>query len=125
MAGTGVRIEGLKETVRTLEKFGVEASDLKAAFTRIGNMVVNEAKTLTPVRTGKLASSIKTSKTKNKSIIRAGRASVPYAGVIHYGGYNGITAQPFLTSAIENQEQATMRTLEDELHGLIRRLDLN
>lgn len=124
MATTGVQIEGLRETVRTLEKYGVEASDLKAAFQRIGNLVVNEAKVLAPVMTGRLAGSIKPSNTKNKSIVRAGGAGIPYAGVIHYGGYHNIQPHPFLTTALERQQTAAVRAVEEELHGLIRKLDL-
>ena len=120
-----IRVTGLKETVRSLERLGVEASDLKAAFTRIGNLVVNEGKTLARKRSGKLAGSIRASKTKNKSIVRAG-AGLLYAGVQHYGWpAHGIEPNPFLTTAVENQQDAALRTLDEELHGLIRRLDLN
>lgn len=125
MASAAIRVKGLRETVRSLERFGAEVSDLKAAFTKIGNLVVDEAKVIAPRRSGKLASTIVASKTKNKSIVRAGRG-IEYAGVIHYGWpSHGIEPHPFLTTAVEHQQQAAIRTLDAELNNIIRKLDLN
>jgi phage gpG-like protein len=121
---TGVRVDGLREVARTLERAGVEASDLKEAFNRIGNIVTVEAKTLTPVLTGRLAASIRASKTKNKATVRAGGARVPYAGVIHYGGYNHITGTYFLTRAVDNEQDSVIDALENELQSLLDRLGL-
>jgi hypothetical protein len=121
----GVRIEGLRETIRSLERFGVEVKDLKAAFNRIGNIIVGEARTLVASRTGRLAASIKASNTKNKSIVRAGGGRILYAGVIHYGGYNHITANPFLTDAVSRKQSKAVSEMERELDFLIKRLDLN
>lgn len=120
-----VRIDGLRETVRSLERFGVEAADLKSAFKGIGNMVVQEAVSMTPVLTGRLAASIRASNTKNKSEVRAGSARIPYAGVIHYGGYNNITGVPFLTMAVEKKQSEAVRQMEADLNRLISSLDLN
>lgn len=121
----GVYIEGLRETVRSLERMGTEVADLKEAFTKIGNNVVQEARTLVPVKSGRLEASIKASKTKNKSVIRAGGARIPYAGVIHYGWpAHGISPHPFMTDAISNKQQETVQLLESEIHKLINRLDL-
>jgi hypothetical protein len=122
---SNVRITGLSETVRSLKRFGVEVADLKAAFTRIGNIVVNEAQSLVPVMTGRLAASIRASKTQNKSEVRAGSAGIPYAGVQHYGGYNGITGSFFLTQAVANKQGEAVDQMETELNSLIRRLNLN
>ena len=125
MARPIIEVKGIKETVRTLEKFGVDASDLKTAFQRIGTMVANEAKILAPKQSGALEASIRASKTKNKAAIRAGSAKVPYAGVIHYGWpAHNIEAHPFLTTAVEHQGPAAVRMMDDELHGLIRKYDL-
>lgn len=121
----GVRVEGLRETIRSLERFGVEVSDLKTAFKKIGNIVVDEAKTLAPKKSGALAASIKPSNTKNKSIVRAGSARVVYAGVIHYGGYHGIEPHPFLTDAVTNNAGKAKETMEQELTALIHKLNLN
>ena len=122
---SGVKVEGLRQTVRSLERFGVDVADLKAAFKRIGNMVVREAVSLTPTLTGRLAASIRASNTKNKSEVRAGSAKVVYAGVQHYGGYNNIEPHPFLTKAVDRNETKTVQVLEHELKSLIRSLGLD
>ena len=122
---SGVRIEGLRQTVRTLERFGVATNDLKAAFTRIGNMVVDEAVSITPTQSGALAASIRASKTKNKAMVRAGSAKVVYAGVQHYGGYNNITGVPFLTDAVERKQHEAIQIMESDLDRLVAQLGLN
>lgn len=124
MAG-GTRVTGLRETIRSLEKMGVQVQDLKAAFRKIGNNVVSDAKTLVPTKTGKLAGTIKASNTKNKSVVRAGSARVPYAGVQHYGGYNNIEAHPYLTDAVTQNESASVQIMEHELKVLINQLGLD
>lgn len=123
---TGVEVRGLRETVRTLEKFGVEVADLKAAFKRIGTLVVNEAKSLAPHRTGKLAGNIRASNTKNKSVIRDGSAAVPYAGPINYGwAKRGIAPSYFMERAVTAKQGEVKDQLDAELHGLIRGLGLD
>lgn len=124
MASESIRIEGINKVVRDLKRFGVEVSDLKTAFNRIGNIVVKEAVTLTPTMTGALAASIRASKTQNKSEVRAGSARVPYAGVQHYGGYNNIAGSYFLTKAIAKKRGEVLNTLDSELNALIGRLGL-
>lgn len=122
---SGVRVHGLRETVRSLERLGIEAADLKAAFKRIGALVQHEAQTLAPKKSGRLAASIKPSNTKNKSIIRAGGARVVYAGVQHYGGYNNIKPHPFLTEAVGRNQSKAVDLMDEELNRLIRSLGLN
>jgi len=123
-SGGNIRITGLRETARKLERLGTSVQDLKAAFKRVGEVVRSEALILVPKRSGALASTIRLSNTKNKSVIRAG-ARLPYAGVIHYGGYNNITPNPFLETAVGNKQSEVVSTLDDELGKLIRQLDLN
>lgn len=120
-----LEVKGLRETIRTLEKFGAEVADLKAAFKRIGTLVSNEAKSLVPKRTGKLASTIKPSNTKNKSVIRAG-AGIKYAGPINYGWRRrGITPSYFMERAVTAKQGEVKEQLDAELHGLIRGLGLD
>lgn len=122
---SGVRVHGLRETVRSLERFGVEVKDLKNAFKRIGTLIKDDAQTRAPSVTGRLSNSIRPSNAKNKAIIRAGGARVVYAGVIHYGwpGHN-ISPQPFLEEAVEANQKEAVDMVEDELNRLIRSLDL-
>ena len=121
---SGVRIEGLRETVRALERAGIEAGDLKAAFKAIGQNVADDAKRRVNSRSGRLAASIKPSNTKNKAVVRAGSARVPYAGVIEYGGYNNIRPRQYLNEAVEDNRQSSVDELERELEAMLRRVGL-
>lgn len=121
-----INIKGLRETIRSLEKLGTEVKDLKDVFRSIGNMVVEEAQSRAPKLSGALAGSIKASNTKNKSIVRAGSARVPYAGVQEWGWpKHNIAGTRYLSSAVEDKQKDVVRALDKELSGLIRRLDLN
>ena len=121
----GVRVEGLRQTIRSLEALGVAVSDMKVAFRKIGNLVQSEARTLAPHKSGRLEASIRPSNAKNKAEIRAGGARVPYAGVQEFGGYNHITPHRFLRGAVEKEQGKAVQILDEELSRLVRKLDLN
>lgn len=122
----GVEVKGLRETIRSLERLGVAASDLKGAMTKIGAIVADAGHDLAPTLTGALAASIRPGRAKNRAVVRAGGASIPYAGVIHYGwpGHN-IEPNPFLTDALAAKQAEALTTLDAELRDLIRRYGLN
>ncbi len=124
--GPGVRITGLRETVRKLERLGIETQDLKRAFGRISTTVVTDARRDVPVASGALSASIRPGNTKNKSVVRAGYAArVPYAGVINYGWpARGIRPTHFLTDAANTRQAEHVQTIEAELSRLVRSLDL-
>lgn len=84
-APSAARIQGLRETVKALEKYGVDVGDLKEAFGQITGLV--ERKAVDRVQRGetlKLVGSIRPAKSKNRAIIRAGGARVPYATRQHW-----------------------------------------
>lgn len=120
-----IQVKGLKETVRSLERLGIEVRDLKGAFKRIGQLVVTDAQARAPHLTGALAQSIRPSNTKNKSVVRAGSAKVPYAGVQQWGWpAHSIAATNYLTDAVDAKQAQVLRSLEEELRDLINKLDL-
>lgn len=120
-----VQVDGLNKVINALQQMGVEVDDLKDAFQKIGNIIKDESVSLTPVLTGRLAASIRAGRSKNKATVRAGGAAIPYAGVIHYGGYNNITGTMFLTKAAENKAGEARSTLDNEIGDLINRLGLD
>jgi hypothetical protein len=85
MASGGVRVEGLNKTVRALEKFGADVADLKGVFSEIAAEGARLAATYAPHRTGRLSATVRGNKSKNRAVVTAGRARVPYAGAINYG----------------------------------------
>lgn len=99
MAGSsgGAYITGLRETIRALELLGVEVSDLKGVFHPVADKAAGIIRTHTPVQSGRLRASVKPNNAKNKAIVRAGSARVPYAKAINNGRYNaanGSRTQP-------------------------------
>lgn len=117
----GVKVTGLRELVRDLEKVGVEVADLKEAFGAIATRASNLASSFAPRRTGKLAASIKASKAKNYAAVSAGSARLaPYAGPVHYGWpARNIPANPFLTRADEAMRPTVVNDLESAIERLI------
>lgn len=122
---SGVYVEGLRETVRNLERFGVEVADLKEAFVEIADQVATEGRRIVPTDSGRLAASIKPAKTKNKAVVRSGSARVPYAGVINYGWPSrGIRAADFLTGPANRNPERYAEAINDNLRRLIDRYQL-
>lgn len=121
-----VYVRGLRETVRALEQAGASAQDMKSVFERAGAVVQRSAKV--PERTGKLARSVRLTKAKNKTSIRAGGARVPYAAANHFGrNYpNGTRTEGtfFFKNAIQAKRGQVLRIIVDGLEKLFRKYDL-
>lgn len=100
---TGIKVQGLRELTRALHNVGVPKDAVKSAGIDAARLVVNEAKNLVPVRTGKLRDSIRLGATSyGKVTIRAGNNTrVPYANPIHWGWFKRyIRPQPFFAKAL-------------------------
>jgi hypothetical protein len=107
--GPAVKVEGLRNLQRTLKAAGVSLQDLKDEHARVAAIVVRAAAPRAPVRTGRLLASTRGAGTQSAAIVRAGRASVPYAGPIHWGWpARHIKAQPWLyDAAVASQDEWT------------------
>lgn len=101
-----VRADGLRQLQRDLRELGDDLSDLKDANARVAELVSAEASRRAPKGpTGRLAASVRGNRAAGRATVQAGRASVPYAGPIHYGWpAHGIAAQPFVTDAAQALE---------------------
>jgi len=119
-----VQVLGNEKVAKALRELSLKASDLKAAWQRIGGKVQQDAVGLAPVLTGRLVRDIRASKAKSQAAVRSGSARVVYAGVQHYGGYNNITPKPYLVTALHNNAGFAEREVSNELDRLIGRLGL-
>jgi HK97 gp10 family phage protein len=99
---SGIKVKGLRSSIKALREIGVEAKDIKSAGNEAGEIVAREARNLVPVRTGKLRGSIRVTKLISKVEIKAGTGgTIPYANPIHWGWFKrNIKPQPFFTKAI-------------------------
>ncbi len=123
--GVRIRIEGLRKTFRALEAAGTASEDLKDLMHALGMIVVTAARPGTPTLSGALAGTLRAGRGKTKAVIRAGNARVPYAGVQHYGWpARGISAQPFLTDAVNSTRARTFAALDEGIGDLLRKQNL-
>ena len=99
---SGIKVKGLRSSIKALQAIGVDAAEIKAAGNEAGEIVAREARNLAPVRTGNLRNTIRTSKALNKVSVSAGNnGKVPYANPIHWGWFKrNIKPQPFFVKAL-------------------------
>jgi hypothetical protein len=121
MVDGGVRIDGLNQVVRGLQELGLDIEDLKDAFAPIAARAARYASSFAPRRTGALAASIRPNRSKNKAVVVAGKARVPYAGVINYGwARRNISPSSFMQKADERMRPLALQMLDDAINAKIR-----
>lgn len=139
MAGTGTygyrlnpgqvvgveRIDGLREVQRDLNRLGADTkNEMRSTHLQAAEIVVMGAKRFVPVRTGRLAASIRALATKTSGRVRAGSASVPYAGPIHFGWpARRIAPQPFIYDALDPRRDDIKRLYEDRINELVEKYE--
>jgi hypothetical protein len=120
MSKDSIRVSGLNQAIRALKDVGVPANEIAAAGKDAAELVAGEARTLVPVRTGKLKGSIRTATQQRKAIVRAGGARVPYANPIHWGWFRrGIKPNQFFSRAITPQIDKIYKSYFDSLQRLL------
>jgi hypothetical protein len=121
-----VTVFGARQLRATLARAGVDLADLKNANAAAAATVASAATAGAPRRTGALASTVRGNRAVGKAVVLAGRASVVYAGPIHWGwpGHH-IAAQPFLSDAATSTEpvwlaayQHDVQAALDKVHGI-------
>jgi len=121
--GAELRVYGLKETVRKLQKLGAEGQDLKDAMHRIGDKTVERARTYAPIRTGALYESLRAGAAKTTVTIRSGSARVKYAKYVEFGTKN-MPARPFMRLAAAETAPDAKAELDKELRTILTRIGL-
>lgn len=123
-----VEIKGHKELRRELRRAKDKTLDeqLKAVHKESAELVVDTARPLTPVRTGKLRDSLRASATKTGGRARAGKKAVPYAGPVHFGWpARRIRPQTFLYDAADKRSDEVLakfaKAIEDISAEIARR----
>jgi len=123
-SGAGIQVEGGRELRKSMRAAGDKMHDLKSLHLRLADDVSDTAKTLVPVRTGRLQRSIRGAGTKTFAAVRAGNnraRGVPYAPVIHFGwALRGIKPQPFLYEALDDRRQEVIETYNAEVRSLVK-----
>jgi len=119
-ASIGFEVEGLHKLRRALIKLDDAArEDFKQAGYQAAEIVVDEAKRLVPVRSGRLGKTIRAHKVVSGAKVSAGRTRVPYAGAIHFGWANrNIRPNPFLYDAADRRVGEVMDTYLDQMYEI-------
>ena len=124
MTQPGIKIEGLREFNRALRRLPPEyKNEQKAIHKKTAVPVARTAEANAPRRSGRLAASIRPQGTQREGRVAAGKASVPYAGPIHFGWpARNIASQPFLTDALHSEEETVVDIYLIETDRLIDRI---
>lgn len=117
---SGVRVTGLNKVVRELQALGLEVDDLKDAFADIASDAAQKAAGYAPRRSGRLVGSIRGNRAKNKAVVTAGKAKVPYAGAINYGWRRRrISPNPFMQKADADMAPVVVERLTAAIETII------
>jgi hypothetical protein len=115
-----VRVEGLNETIRALEKAGIGVNDLKDVMHKISAEGAKLARGFAPVLTGRLRRSIRAGRSKQRAVVRAGGAKVKYAAPINYGWRaRGISPSEYMQRADIELKPRVVALLEEGLTEII------
>lgn len=119
--GATVTVEGINALVRRLAKIDAELIvGLKGVHLQMAQTVIGAAGPGAPRRSGRLAGSLRGGQAARQSIVRAGGASVPYAGPIHWGWpARGIRANPWIAAAAQASEPVWLAQYEQALRALV------
>lgn len=127
-ADSPVRLDGVRATSEWLGLMGAPDKALKAANNEAANIVAQAAKQNAVFKnsTGRLVRSIRPMSTITTAIVRAGSASVPYAGPIHWGWYydkhyfiyKNIAPNPFLAKALGYNREKILATYKEQVDKL-------
>lgn len=126
----GFKVEGLRELLSALRKIDPELKlEIKEANREAAQLVYKTALPKVPVghdrkghKAGTLRRSVRVLASQRRGQVAAGRASVPYAGVIHFGWpARHIRPQPFLYDALDARRSQVRRIYERRVAKVIGR----
>lgn len=126
MTKPGIKIEGERELRKALRAVESGIDGLREVHRDAAELVGAEAARLVPVRSGKLQATIRAAGQAAGAVVRAGYASVPYAGPIHFGwAKRNIAPQPFLYDALDRRHDEVIETYQRQLDELVKRHGLD
>jgi hypothetical protein len=116
-----VQVRGARELRRAIRQ--AQDKDLKKELSRAhksaADIVANEAKRIVPRRSGRLQGSIRPGGTQTSGVVRAGKAAVPYAGVIHFGWpRRNIRPNTFLYDAADARVDEVVAQYEEAIRAI-------
>lgn len=125
--GGQLEIEGLREVQKAMRNFSDDSrNDMKETHRKAGQIVVDGAARLVPVRSGALLASLRSAPTQRQGRVRVGSAAVPYAGPIHFGWpARHIQPNPFIYEVLDGRRQQVYAIYAERISELIVKYDLD
>ena len=118
-----MRVDGARQLRASMKAAGVDLADLNAVNKQTAALVSAKATAGAPRRSGALAATVRPAGTRTAAIVRAGRATVPYANVIEWGwAARNIEAQPFVRDAAHGSEPEWTTFYETAIAKIIDRI---
>jgi hypothetical protein len=119
-----IRVEGARELRRALKAAGDDLADLKDANQAAAGIVLAEAGTRVPRRSGDLARTGRVNRAAAKANVLYGSAQIPYAAPIHWGWpARNIKAQPWVTDAATASQPAWLQAYADAVQQVVKKLE--
>ena len=95
MVASGVRVEGLKELRRGLNRIDPELTkQLRKDLLEIGKDIAADARRTVPSISGKARGSIRAGVSGNKAYVAGGKKTVPYYGWLDFGSRTPRSGRP-------------------------------
>lgn len=115
-----IEIAGLGKLAKALKQIDEDLpAELKSINREAAEDVARLARTLVPVRSGRLLASIRAGSTIKSGTVKTGKAKVPYAPPIHWGwAKRGIRPNPFLLDALDRRRDEVEATYVKQLSAL-------
>lgn len=115
-----IEIKGLNRLLRQLGNLEPNIkAEVKKVNLDLAGTVASTARSIVPVRSGKLQTSIRTGSTVRSGVVRAGKKLVPYAGPIHFGWpKHNISPNTFLWDALDRRRDEVARRHLDALERI-------
>lgn len=122
-AYSGVKLDGAGRLRSTLRKAGADMKQMRATHAQVAGIVVEAASVRVPVKSGRLAATVRAGATQAAAIVRAGnnrRGGVPYGNPIHWGWFHRhIKPNPFLSLAAQASEPTWFGVYSDRIEELV------
>ena len=117
---TEIRVEGVETLRATLKRAMAEIDTLEDGHRKVAAIVNEEAQRRVPRRTGRLASSMKPTRSKKRASVTA---RVPYSKPIHWGWpARGIPANEYLYGAAKDTEAEWLRAYDREIQAALNKV---
>jgi hypothetical protein len=131
---TGIQVQNLSLTLKALKELGADNKSLQEPGFLAAELLVRKSRSLVPVKTGALSTSMRPRRIQRGGSVQAGGRKVPYANPIHWGWlvvssthkgtlkpgtYRGIKPQPFFSEALGYNKQAILDTYKNAMQKLI------